>query len=488
MRGASIGCWIRQCRKSFHLPCAIENNCAYEFTDETRSYCDVHFASNTLNTAESHSDDESCAICMMQMGNFCPYKSMQLVCCHDEKWYHRECLRQMAFRQNDDFECPSCEDKIEFRYNMLANGIYIPSAEYIQTDSLSSEENIAPITKRRRIHKDYIYERTFDTKQQAEDHLVSNGFSYYYQNSSSAGLRITYRCNQMKFRGAQCTAGKYLLFDSTNKSIHLYRADAEHTHNDAGFKENAVNKISGVLESEIRTMFGFNMKPKLILYNLVIKGLQPPTKSQLSTFLTKLRKEKFGACKLDYGSLEEWLVKNETVPLEDDHPFIVGHEMIINDDNYDASMFRFLVSTKRLLNNAINMKKIHADATYKLIWQGFPVLIAGATDSNRKFHPIGVCVSTNEQTSAFKFLFGAIKNKTKELFGVEIEPSVLISDAAPAIRNGFKAIFTEVDDIGMCAAHVRRNLDNNLPQYLSDSAKRDEFIGNLFDLSKKTRN
>lgn len=125
-KGASIGCWIRSCRKSFHFPCAIESGCAYEFTDDYRFYCDVHFGTHTLNTSETHEPDVLCGICALPMGAFEQAKSLKLICCSDMNWYHKNCLKQMAFDLNDDFDCPNCGSRQEFRENMLLNGIYIP--------------------------------------------------------------------------------------------------------------------------------------------------------------------------------------------------------------------------------------------------------------------------------------------------------------------------------------------------------------------------
>ena len=46
----------------------------------------------------------------------------------------------------------------------------------------------------------------------------------------------------------------------------------------------------------------------------------------------------------------------------------------------DKNKFRFFVTTKRLLFDASVWNKIHIDATYKLIWQGFPCFIIGTSD------------------------------------------------------------------------------------------------------------
>lgn len=279
----------------------------------------------------------------------------------------------MAFALTDEFDCPSCDNRDEFRENMLANGIYIPSSDYLPKPVTTNE---SPKSKRRRIHKEWKLEQTFKSKSEAMAFIEAEKiWSYHYKNQSDAGVRISYRCNLMKFRGKQCESGLYLLFDSRSTVVHLYRAESAHTHDDDENKGSAVSRISGKLEAEIRALFEQNSKPKAILYSLVRKGLLPPSKAKLTTFLTKLRKEKFGSEKLHFGTLQMWLKESSAVPEEDDKPFTVAHEVSVNEESIENSTFRFFISTKLLLRNAINAKKIHSDATYKLVWQGFPILI-----------------------------------------------------------------------------------------------------------------
>lgn len=401
-------------------------------------------------------------------------KSMQVICCDNNSWYHKECFKEMAFSMNEDFACPICDDKDEFQHNMLANGIFIPSEGYLPKPM----KEIEPQPKRRRIHKDWVFERTFVNKADAAAFVEAEKcWSYYYKNKSSAGVRINYRCNLMKFRGAQCASGIYLLFDSRNQSVHLYRIDTVHTHDNEENAENAVNKISGEIETEIRAAFEANQKPKAILYNLVRKGFNPPSKTCLNNFLVKLRKEKFGSETLNYGTLEQWLAENVEVPPNENEPFIVNYYVHIDDDNFENSKFRFFVSSKLLLKSAVTVDKMHTDATYKLIWQGFPILLFGTTDSNRKFHPFGASVCTNERAEDFEFIFQSLKDKVMELFEIEIDPGVLICDAADSIHNGWKKVFPlHGNDVIMCWAHVRRAVSNNLSKYLKEEKKRNEFL------------
>lgn len=475
-RGASIGCWIRQCRKSLHLPCAIENNCAYEFTYDHRSYCDIHCTINTLNTSETHEIDEICKICGLSMGNFNRVKSIKLLCCADG-WFHKGCLKQMAFTHCADFKCPSCKERDEFRYNMRANGIFIPHSSYQKKTDDQSE----PQPKRRRVHKEWFLEKSFECKNDAIDFIVTEKcWSYYYSNKSNAGLRITYRCNMMKFRGKQCEAAVYLLYNSTDTSVKFYRADSIHTHLQDDYKDNAVKKISGQVEVEIRRMFDDRFKPKAILSNLVKNGLQPPSKAKLTTFLSKLRKEKFGNDRINFGLLDKWLKEKNIIPDDEHEPFVVDYNIQIDDQNEMNSAFRFFVSTKLVFGIGKFSEKIHTDATYKLIWQGYPLLLVGTTDSNRRFHPIGTCVSTNERSADFEFMFRTMKNSLIEIFDFHMNPRVLICDAAKSIQcihNGFKSVFGDRDNIIMCWAHIRRNVVKNLPRFLRDKKKQSEFLG-----------
>jgi hypothetical protein len=122
------------------------------------------------------------------------------------------------------------------------------------------------------------------------------------------------------------------------------------------------------------------------------------------------------------------------VYITDNKGFIVSYEI-----NYDEpSYFCFFVSSKTLLKLALNVNHIHADATYKLIWQGYPVLVVGTIDKIRQFHPFELCICSHEQTADFVFLFEALKLGTAKEFNNQICPNTIVCDASPAIRNAFK--------------------------------------------------
>lgn len=114
------------------------------------------------------------------------------------------------------------------------------------------------------------------------------------------------------------------------------------------------------------------------------------------------------------------------------------------------------------MRNAIGVEKIHSDATYKLVWNGFPVLLIGTTDSYRSFHIFGLAVCTNETETDFRFIFESFKNGLAEKFNVKLEPKYLIADAAKSIHNAFKHVFGEDTTVITCWFHMKKAVKGNL--------------------------
>ena len=57
----------------------------------------------------------------------------------------------------------------------------------------------------------------------------------------------------------------------------------------------------------------------------------------------------------------------------------------------------------------INKTYLCTEATYKLIWQGFPVPIVGTTDKAKKFLPFWLAVCMKEESADFAFIFSSLR-------------------------------------------------------------------------------
>ncbi|CAF4494856.1 unnamed protein product, partial [Rotaria magnacalcarata] len=180
------------------------------------------------------------------------------------------------------------------------------------------------------------------------------------------------------------------------------------------------------------------LKPKAIIEVLHECGITTPSIHQLNNFLRTIKSTKLDPTSISLGEIEQWCLKSsQSIPESDDAPFFASYQIIYDDDgDINENNFRFFITIKRLLQTASISKKIHADATYKLVWQGFPVLIIGATDLDRHFHLFGMAICSNEATQDFRFIFRALQKGMKKLNLEEIDPDFLIADDADAIRVG----------------------------------------------------
>lgn len=151
----------------------------------------------------------------------------------------------------------------------------------------------------------------------------------------------------------------------------------------------------------------------------------------------------------------KWCEDNCAFPTNDDDVFVIAHEC---SSLSEAMNFRFVLSTLQMLKKAKHFKAICIDATYKLNWHGFPLIVFGTVDRLKRFHPAAYACCTNETTADCEFVFEAIRDTIQIFCGQNFEPEILIADGADAIRNAFYNTFASaVIDI-MCFAHVIMNV------------------------------
>jgi hypothetical protein len=215
------------------------------------------------------------------------------------------------------------------------------------------------------------------------------------------------------------------------------------------------------VKEEINKLFDLHLRPKAIMSALAkVEGIKLPKMSQLRNYLYDQRRSKYGKPTISLGELEAWLSSHSTVPEDDDEVYVLRYEIEKND----SPKFRFALSTKFLLQLACGVKIIHADATYKLVWQGFPVFVIGSTDKDKKFHPFCLGVATSEEKDDFKMLFDALKTNISSVFSCSLQPDVLVCDASKAIQNAFVEIFGAEVTVRMCWAHAKRKIQARVEQ------------------------
>ncbi|CAF3873774.1 unnamed protein product [Rotaria sp. Silwood1] len=350
-----------------------------------------------------------------------------------------------------------------------------------ESDDTMDQQNVQEKTKIKR-NFDWIRDKCFSNDTDAQIAIKrEEQWSRYFTNKVQDGVKVHYRCNKVKFRGTQCNAAIYLFYPHNSDEVILFRANNEHNHTDSSKRY----FFSEEMKQNIQELFDMRLKPKKIYEVLEEKNFKI-TRNQVNNYLTQLRKQKFGPSSLSLGELESWCQEKHTVPQSDDESFVVSFHIHYEDDSDDddedvvddGNKFRFFLSSKRLLQIASISTKLHADATYKLNWQGFPVLVVGTSDCDRKFHPFGLAVCTDEKEPEFEFIFKSISDGVNRITGSAFTPEVLIADGSGAIRNAFQKFFNR-DKMVMCWSHMRRNVEKKLKSLKIDSKKTKEILDDI---------
>jgi hypothetical protein len=102
-----------------------------------------------------------------------------------------------------------------------------------------------------------------------------------------------------------------------------------------------------------------------------IEGVDTPSRNQIKNFIQNNIKPRQGIKEFSYADLAIWASEHREVPQDNNEPFVISDLINVNDDIPESSIIRIAISTKNMIGLAKKRKHICADATYKLIWQGF---------------------------------------------------------------------------------------------------------------------
>jgi hypothetical protein len=189
---------------------------------------------------------------------------------------------------------------------------------------------------------------------------------------------------------------------------------------------------------------------------------------------------------VSYYDLDVWCFKRTKISDDLHEVFVIGYEIIIDEIDSSKSIFRVSVSTRFLLELGLKTRHLAADATYKLIFQGFPVFLIGVNDMCRVFNASSLSICSGETGDDYAFVFRSVKIITDRLFFNCIStyfPTALIADGATAITNGFVSVFLVCLVRIMCWAHVVRAVDKRLNVLAIKEYKNEIFVDIYVDNS-----
>ena len=166
------------------------------------------------------------------------------------------------------------------------------------------------------------------------------------------------------------------------------------------------------------------------------------------------------------------------------------HRAYVVDFKLDSlNDFSILISTPHLLSNRLvqpyfSAPMVSVDATYKLNWNGFPVIAVGNVDVTQSYHAIAHAIVYSEQTKDYKWVLQTVESTVEKfkaalwsLRGHAQPPRVQLhtnmsawyvaADSADAIKNAASEVYTPIAQrldakfvVITCAAHFSRALKN----------------------------
>lgn len=322
--------------------------------------------------------------------------------------------------------------------------------------------NVIAYTKKVRNKFKWVTHSKWNSLDEALDFLESEGFVCYDDSDLIIGQKFYFRCKRTPKSVKPYRAFRYTLFlPSKNNEIILLHNYNEHNHNIlmAGKRQ--------MLSDEIIAYLNELFEKHVTSYDHVIQFIEderkkhnifenePDPQPRQIEYRLKLFRNADIKPVINLGDLMQWCEENSVYPINDNEAFVLAYEC---SSIFDEMRFRFCLTTPNMLEKFINLDKICIDATYKLNWNGFPLVVLDTVDRKKQFHPLLYACTSHETIDDYSFVFESVKNGIENLFQEVFEPTTLIADGAMAIRNAFYNVFESAHLDIMCFAHVIRNV------------------------------
>ena len=164
--------------------------------------------------------------------------------------------------------------------------------------------------------------------------------------------------------------------------------------------------------------------------------MKEPLKKKVESYLQHLRYKKYGRPTISATEINQWCEARNKLPANIDEPFVLNYYVHAESVDPDEQDIKVVMSTLRLLGNLQKSMMVQCDGTFKVVWQGYPLVLVGTSDQDRKFHPYAVAVCKGEGTDDFSFIFESLRSHH-----LVWHPEVLLADGSDAITAGFRAVF-----------------------------------------------
>ena len=134
-----------------------------------------------------------------------------------------------------------------------------------------------------------------------------------------------------------------------------------------------------------------------------------PTTVQLAHCVAYICRKQETSSGFMSAKLTSWVNLHSQIPSNLHGAFASDQFISIEGDIAPNATFGAVITTPRLVRIMreepyTRSACLHIDATYKLLWQGYPTLVTAVSDSYHKIRLVTILVTTNEDGDVFAFL------------------------------------------------------------------------------------
>lgn len=224
------------------------------------------------------------------------------------------------------------------------------------------------------------------------------------RDNGTIGTKVIYRCNEIKKSAdQQCKVELMLHYPPNCDSVICYKTPFEHEHPFA-MKERKV--FTAAAKALINSCYDLHVTRDKILEELDAKGFNI-TPTQLSNYLSRLKKKIFGLPIKTLGDALLWVQARTAVPKNKHKVFVLAYDIREVDEKAHVCI---VLTTKYMLKIFNDTDRLHADGTYKLNTGDLPTIVVGTTNIDKSFVPIAIAATTSETNAEYAFVFNSLKD------------------------------------------------------------------------------
>jgi len=287
--------------------------------------------------------------------------------------------------------------------------VYDEDDDEANNDESAPKSDNAPKGKRGQNLLWRLHEK-FETKEEFDASEVKTEIETKYKQrkvrSTTFAEKVLFECHFERKRHYKKCPFKYQVNYSNSSDNVLVETVGEHEHEalaDENVEQNRKylkwtdEQTKVVLEGVKHNLDPTNIRRALKDSNLFL-GIFP-TLQQINNKIALVRKSLVNTKITMTADLRKVIETILEEPEDENEAFIVDYE--IKDDEGEKNVRFHCTWTTKKMRRRINPVLAQGDATYRLNWMGFPVLVSGTSTTTGKFFPWAITLTTNENSNVW---------------------------------------------------------------------------------------